>query len=201
MSRQMKISLSVMLLLAGACAVYFLNTARSVTEPDEPEPAFSDTELPTYDPADPPVEVRIFFPTQSDDLLLRSRDVTIFASVAAESRARQIIDHLIAGTDDALLYGRLPEGTKLAELFVSDAGTAYLDFNSAIADNHPGGILPEQATVYAIVNSLTYNVPEIRRVKILIGGVERETLAGHCMLLLPLTLDLSITDIVSRDTV
>jgi hypothetical protein len=52
----------------------------------------------------------------------------------------------------------------------------------------------EQATVYSIVNSLTYNLPEIRQVKILIGGAEVETLAGHC-LLLPLAMDLSISDV------
>jgi hypothetical protein len=45
------------------------------------------------------------------------------------------------------------------------------------------------------VNSLTYNLPEIRQVKILVGGAEKETLAGHC-LLLPLAMDLSITDVM-----
>jgi hypothetical protein len=45
------------------------------------------------------------------------------------------------------------------------------------------------------VNSLTYNLPEIQEVKILVGGTEKETLAGHILLLLPLYLDLSITDV------
>jgi hypothetical protein len=65
--------------------------------------------------------------------------------------------------------------------------------------NHPGGILNEQATIYSIVNSLAYNLPEIQQVKILIGGVEKETLAGHCLLLLPLQMDLSITDVTATE--
>ena len=73
-------------------------------------------------------------------------------------------------------------------------GMAYVDFSSTISANHPGGMVNEQATVYSIVNSLTYNLPEIRQVKILVGGAEKETLAGHC-LLLPLGMDRSITDI------
>ena len=68
-----------------------------------------------------------------------------------------------------------------------------MDFSIQISANHPGGILNEQATIYSIVNSLTYNLPEIRQVKTLVGGAEKETLAGHC-LLLPLEMDLSITD-------
>jgi len=44
-----------------------------------------------------------------------------------------------------------------------------------------------------MIFSLLYNLPEIHQVKILIGGTEQETLAGHCLLLLPLDMDLSIT--------
>jgi len=36
-------------------------------------------------------------------------------------------------------------------------------------------------------------------VKILIGGVEKETLAGHCLLLLPLEMDLSITNVAPKE--
>jgi hypothetical protein len=36
-------------------------------------------------------------------------------------------------------------------------------------------------------------------VKILIGGVEKETLAGHCLLLLPLEMDLSISNVLPRE--
>ena len=41
---------------------------------------------------------------------------------------------------------------------MSDDGVAFVDFSNAISTNHPGGILNEQATIYSIVNSLTYNL-------------------------------------------
>ena len=86
----------------------------------------------------------------------------------------------------------------LQEVFIDDTGAAYVDFSDPISANHPGGIANEQATIYSIVNSLTYNLKEIRQVRILVGGTEKETLAGHC-LLLPLELDLSMTDIASQE--
>ena len=87
----------------------------------------------------------------------------------------------------------IPKDTKVLEVFIDDTGLAYVDFSNPIAANHPGGMLNEQATVYSIVNSLTYNLPEIRQVKILVGGAEKETLAGH-VLLLPLEMDLSLSN-------
>jgi len=197
MSRPVVIGLIVMGLLTAVSVVYFLDTASQVQIADSPEtePSFSEPEPALYELTDPPIEIRIFFPTPNTDLLLRSRALTIFASKSPENRARQIIDHLIRGTDEPALYSALPDGTVLGQVFVSEDGTAYLDFNTAFADNHPGGILPEQATIYAIANSLIYNIEEIDRVKILVGGIERETLAGHCMLLVPFGLDLSLTDI------
>jgi hypothetical protein len=88
----------------------------------------------------------------------------------------------------------------LQEVFIDETGTAFVDFSNPISANHPGGVLNEQATVYSIVNSLTYNLKEIRQVQILVGGAEKETLAGHC-LLLPLELDLSITDVAPQEAV
>ena len=79
------------------------------------------------------------------------------------------------------------------DLFLSEQGTAFIDFSNTISINHPGGLLNELTTIYSVVDSLTYNLPEIKQVKIMIGGVEKETLAGHCILLLPLEMVLSIT--------
>ncbi len=89
----------------------------------------------------------------------------------------------------------MPKDTKIQDLFISEQGIAFIDFTNTISTNHPGGVLNELSTIYSIVNSLTYNLEEIKQVKILIGGVEKETLAGHCLLLLPMEMDLSITTV------
>ncbi len=159
---------------------------------------------PLYAPTDPPMTVKLFFPPgagpagpAAGDVLLTTEDQTIFQSAELANRALQILQKLQEGPASPDMLPALPENTRVEELFISEDGIAIIDFTNTISTNHPGGILNEQATIYSVVNSITYNLPGIQQVKILIGGTEKETLAGHCMLLLPLAMDLSITDVTS----
>jgi hypothetical protein len=153
-----------------------------------------------YTQADPPMTVKLFFPGTGENVVLSSEDQTIRRSAELTNRARQIIQKVLDGPKDPKLFPSIPKDTKLQEVFIDDTGTAYVDFSNPIAANHPGGILNEQATIYSVVNSVTYNLKEIRQVQILVGGAEKETLAGHC-LLLPLELDLSITDVAPQEPI
>jgi len=128
-----------------------------------------------------------------------AEDITIFKSEQVGNRARQILQKLQEGPHSEGVFPSLPKDAKFQDLFISETGTAYVNFSNALETNHPGGVLNELATIYSIVDSLTYNLPEIKDVKILIGGVEKETLAGHCLLLLPFTTDLSITNVAPRE--
>ena len=196
MARNVWISLVLVIVIATLSAFYLFDVADNLQQASESETdlIFEEAAEPLYAPTDPPIEMRLFFPGTSNDVLLRTRDVTVFASAEIENQVRQIVNQLIEGAEDRDLFGRLPTDTRLNDVIVGDDGVVYLDFNSALSDNHPGGVLPEQATIYSIVNSLTYNLDGIDRVKILVGGTEKETLAGHCLLLLPLGIDLSISD-------
>jgi len=173
-----------------------------VREKKDPETSnpFTPAAAPLYEQDDPLMPVKLFFPGVKEDVVLSSEEQTIRRSAGLTNRARQILQKLLDGPKTPTLYPSVPKDTKLQEVFVDDTGMAYVDFSSTISANHPGGMLSEQATVYSIVNSLVYNLPEIRQVKILVGGAEKETLAGHC-LLLPLTMDLSITDVAPREQV
>lgn len=159
------------------------------------EGAFAPPKAPLYNQTDPPMQVKIFFPgSEAGDVILPAEDQTIFRSAELANRAKQVLQKVLEGPKTPGLFPSIPKDTKLLEMFIDDAGVAYVDFSDALSANHPGGMLNEQATVYSIVNSLTYNLPEIRQVKILVGGAEKETLAGH-LLLLPLEMDLSITNV------
>lgn len=80
----------------------------------------------------------------------------------------------------------IPEGTTVRHVFLSDRNEAYVDLGGGIVQNHPGGSLNEALTVYAIVNALTTNLPEIDAVQLLIEGREVDTLRGHIDLRAPL---------------
>jgi len=157
---------------------------------------FTPPKQPLYSPADPPMNVKLFFPAMTGNNLLASEDQTIFKSPEVVNRAKQILQKLQEGPHSAAMFPSMPKDTKVQDIFISEEGIAFIDFSNTISANHPGGVLNEMATVYSIVNSLAYNVSEIKQVKILIGGVEKETLAGHCVLLLPFDMDLTMTDVM-----
>jgi spore germination protein GerM len=92
------------------------------------------------------------------------------------------------------LASTLPEGTQVRDLFITHDGTAYVDFSPELALKHVGGSLAEINTVYAIVNTLTLNFPQIKKVQILVDDHAVDTLTGHLDLSRPLRQDLSMTN-------
>ena len=172
-----------------------MKNERETTE----ENPFKPPTQPLFAPTDPPMDVKLFYPPANEDTLLTAADDKIFKSGEVSNRAKQILQKLQEGPQLSNLFPSMPKDTKVQDVFISEQGTAFVNFSTTITTNHTGGVLNELATVYSIVNSLTYNLPEIKEVKILIGGIEKETLAGHCVLLLPLQMDLSITNVMPRD--
>jgi germination protein M len=193
--RHIKIGLTVLGIGFAITLGFFVDVIgriQSVVDQDTEENPFTAPTQPLYTESDPPMTVKLFFPSGNN--VLSSEEQTIFKSAEITNRAKQIVQRLLDGPRSSKLFPSIPPDTRIQELFVSDKRIAFIDFSDTIAANHAGGVLNEQATIYSIVNSLTYNLPEIQHVKILIGGIEKETLAGHCLLLLPLEMDLSITD-------
>jgi hypothetical protein len=107
-------------------------------------------------------------------------------------QARRLIEALVEPIDKPLLQA-IPADTKLRTLFITDTGDAYVDFSPELSSKHPGGSLSELLTVYAIVDTLTVNLPAIVRVQILVDGKEVDTLAGHVDLRRPLVKNLTWT--------
>lgn len=105
--------------------------------------------------------------------------------------ARAIVEALIVGpaSDRART---IPEQTVLDGIYIDDVATAYVDLSAAVVDAHPGGAHSELMTVFSIVNSLILNVPQIKRVKLLVGGRDASSLAGHIDLRQPLTANMLI---------
>jgi len=59
---------------------------------------------------------------------------------------------------------------------------AVIDVNSAFADGHRSGILVEELTIVSMTRTLSANIPGINRIRILVDGKSRDTLAGHAEL-------------------
>jgi len=120
-----------------------------------------------------------------DNSFLIAEERTISQSPDPAEFGKTIIEALIKGPLEGLMQ-TIPVGTTLSALYVTQDGTAYIDLTEEIKEHHPGGIKTELITIYSIVNSLTLNISGINAVKILIGGHESMTLAGHIDLRFPL---------------
>lgn len=108
--------------------------------------------------------------------------------VAGENRGdlfQKILEELVRGPQDTARIRTLPETTQVRTVFFRDE-TAWVDLDTAVRDEHPGGTWTEVLAVYSIVNTLVENFSDVRQVQILIEGNESKTLAGHVDISQPL---------------
>ena len=103
-----------------------------------------------------------------------------------EEEAEETINELIKGPKGKLIP-TLPRQTKLLDLELGEGGVVKVNFNKALSKDHPGGSSAEMMTLYSVVNSLTLNFHQIKRVQILIEGKAVETIAGHLSLKKPIS--------------
>ena len=106
--------------------------------------------------------------------------VTVELALSADpvQRARQVLHELMEDPPTPQQRTMPPDATLLAFYILPD-GTTIADFSDSLASDTPSGIESEAQVVNSIVRTLASNVPNIRRLKILIHGQEVETLAGH----------------------
>ena len=160
-----------------------------------PSPAATATpvETPSFTSEQNRREVTLFFQEiDSESLGPEKRKIFLTSSVA--DQAKQIVVELINGPLEKGLLPTLPTQTRLRGLYLDRSGTAYLDLSSELVDFHPGGTDEEIATIFSIVDSLIYNLPQIKRVHILVNGEERDTLKSHLDLRRDYAKDMSIVD-------
>jgi spore germination protein GerM len=93
-------------------------------------------------------------------------------------QAREILSAQLTPAS-APLVSAVPAGTTLRALFLTESGEAFVDLSRDISTAHQGGSLNELLTIYTIVHALTFNLPAVTTVQLLVDGREVDTLAGH----------------------
>ena len=129
-------------------------------------------------PGDPRVKTRLFWASDALDSTLAPVTVELPLANDPVVRAKQVLNTLLAGPVDVELRTLPPDAVLLAFYLLPDE-TGIADFSEALATSVPSGIASEQMAVDSIARTLESNVPQVRRLKILIHGQEVETLAGH----------------------
>ncbi len=119
-----------------------------------------------------------------DDGLLHAEEREIAAGGDPADEIRRLIEELIKGSSRDLV-APLPPETKIRQVFIA-RDAAYVDFSREIMEAFAYGSSSELAAVYAVVNTITANFRDVKRVAILVEGGEKETLGGHVDLSRPL---------------
>jgi hypothetical protein len=101
-------------------------------------------------------------------------------------RARALLERLFAEYSLPNSAHPIRSGQAVDDVFLLKPPTgsgsglvAVINLRGAFADAHPSGIVTETLTVQSIIGTLHANLPEIARVRFLVDGQPRETLAGH----------------------
>ncbi|HVR21798.1 MAG TPA: GerMN domain-containing protein [Candidatus Polarisedimenticolia bacterium] len=115
-----------------------------------------------------------------DDIeVLRSQSAQIPMPSVRQQRAEEVLRALIALYLDKSSPHPIPPGSDIRSVYLVDPGLAVIDVNAAFADGHRSGVLAEELTVASLIQTLSENIPGILKVKILVEGKQRDTLAGH----------------------
>ena len=96
-----------------------------------------------------------------------------------QERAQELLRALLGMYLDKNSSHPLAAGSEIRDVYLVDPGLAVIDMNSAFADGHRSGVLVEELTVASLVQTLAANTPGINRVRILVDGKVRDSLAGH----------------------
>jgi spore germination protein GerM len=135
------------------------------------------------------IRARLFYVDPDGEHLLAVEQEVPYGEGTVD-QAKRIVEAALA-TPPAPYLSAIPAGTTLKALYVTSKGEAYVDLSPEVQKNHPGGTTSETLTVYALVDTLTSNLPAITSVQLLVDGKEIDTLAGHLDLRRPLAQNLT----------
>jgi hypothetical protein len=160
-------------LLAGGTYMYQLKRR------DERNAARTAEQKPVTAPvAGPATKVKLAV-AYDDDGVIATRESEIPLPSDENGRAREVVRALLATYTQKPSPHPVADGSDVRAVYMVADGLCVLDMNTQFADGHRSGILLEQMTVATVVETLSANMPSVRKVKFLIDGKDRETLAGH----------------------
>ncbi len=172
--RHLIIGTAVTLAIAVSMGVYVRRVSKKAAVP---EPV-SYTQ-PIAPPVSGPTEQITLYVADDETGTLRAQGARIPLPAGRQERAEELLRALV---EIYLAKGSphpLGSGSEVRSVYLVDPGLAVIDMNAAFSDAHRSGVLVEELTVASLVETLSANIPGINRVKILVDGKSRDTLAGH----------------------
>ncbi len=176
MTRRVLLMFAALALVAIALGFYALHLKRKVARDEQ---AAAEQQVPIVPPGNGPPEPVTLYIANDSDGRLRKTQISVALPAERSERDRAVLRSLFQQYLKTASPHPIGPSSDVRSVYIMNDGSAVVDTNSAFSDSHPSGVLAEELTVASLVVTLNANDDKIARVKILVNGQERDTLAGH----------------------
>lgn len=129
--------------------------------------------------------VQLYF--ESSDMLLVAEPRSVGLPENSAAAMPTLIRELLKGSVNPSVPKPFPADTELRGAYLLADGTAVVDLGGpTLAGGWNTGSHQEMIAAYSVVQTVIANVPEAKRVRLLVNGQPAETLAGHLTIDRPL---------------
>lgn len=173
--RHLQIAMGVLLAAALGLSIYAWHVRKTVVL----TPVAGVDTRPLGPPITGPTERVVLFVAHDEDGTLRPESTQIPMPSGRQQRAEELLRALLSRYLEKNSTHVLGTGSEVRSVFLVDPGVAVIDLNAAFADTHRSGVMVEELTVASLIHTITANILGILKVKILVDGKDRDTLAGH----------------------
>jgi hypothetical protein len=173
--RHFQITISFLLVLILSVGIYIIRL-RHAEETKTQQAVAAAPAIPETEGKQETIRVLVAY---DEDLALRWREAQAFMPSERSLRARAALRAALSQYLQAPSPHPVGRGADIKDVFLIGDDTLLVDTTAAFADGHPSGLLAEEMTLASLIETVTANVPGITKVKFLVDGKERETLAGH----------------------
>ena len=173
-SRKLQYAIVGLVLVILAMGFYLVHLKHKVESTSAAPPA----QALAPPPSGPAQQMTLYLACDEDSSL---RSVSISSALPSDAGERGRLA-LHAWIERCLIAGAphpLGAGADVHQVYLLDPSSAVVNLNTAFADSHRSGIEVEQLSIFAMVLTLKAQLPTITRVRFLVDGKGRETLAGH----------------------
>lgn len=126
-------------------------------------------------------QVRLYYEGPEMLLAAETRNVSLPENPAAALSV--VMRELLKGSASTAVARSFPADTILLGAYLLPDGTVFVDLGGPTLKQGWGtGSHEELMAIYSVVQTVTTNFPEARRVRLLVNGEPAETLAGHVAL-------------------
>jgi len=176
MTRRIVLMLGALLLIAAGLGFYAWRLHKKVAAEEQ---RLTEQQQQLTAPANGPTANVTLYLASDETAALSRKSVSIPLPTERSEQARVVLRTLLGTYAQAGSRHPIGAGADVRDVYLLNDGSAVVDTNTAFADAHPSGVLAEELTITSIVATLNANDPKITRVKIIVNGAERDTLAGH----------------------